>query len=346
MRKMTTISLAGGWQEITDYLARRWVNALKPYVEEETSSLLSAILVFPDDDPLLKEFLDFAGRELMTRKGVRSLFGKQGDGRPLIRSVRRWNEYDFADLERYPVLQLFLDRTVGLTEPHGKYYRAEVELPSDCTSCYREQIIQEHNLRVHGDSEEETYYWADAWFPNYQIAATNNHEIIVSKQIRDHWERAVTEAPKFLPVMKNSGGEPIWQVMPQDTIHILIPPTSLQVVERCPECGRPMIVSQNTGSHVITFGPDRETAYYDEERLTVDLASLPAGDFWVGDQQWGSVRLPQENLERDAKARYFHIRSCSPSWLISQRLLRLLYEHGPGGWHAIPVNGLSGQGEG
>ncbi|MEI2692980.1 MAG: hypothetical protein V9H69_26005 [Anaerolineae bacterium] len=346
MRSFTSVDLACSWSEASRYLSKRWLTALAPYVNQERSSIMGANLQFTGADPCLAEFLAVAEQKTVSDPSDRSFLNQIGlkrvGGGSLLRRVSHWNEYDFSDLEEYPVVQLLLDRTVELTRPLSQYYRVEIEPNPDCTFCGRALLIQQNPLRVRGKSQPTKDFRGEAWQPGDDIAASENYEIILSQRLRHLWERSLPDPPQFSPVENNGDEEPLWQVAPQGMARVLAPPTPLQVRERCPGCGQPLTTALSTSLSEQMFGPDRATIYEDEARLTIDPASWPAGDFWVTDRQIGRVGELMEVLQgyQDDPIP-FYIRSSRPFWLISRWLLRLLHEHVPSGWHAIPVDGPS-----
>lgn len=345
MRAFTSVDLAFSWQEASRHLPRRWITVLSPYVDPAQSSILSARLIFPNGDPLLEELLDFAESKARGKAGsggFLGMFSRKGDSSPLLRAVRRWNDYDFADLQGYPVVQLLLDRTIELAPPLSQIYRVEIEPASDCPGCGQVHLHQQHPLRVRGQADPEPGLRGDAWQPGDQIAATENHEIIISERLRDLWATAAAhESPQFSPVASVDDTPALWQVTPQGTARVMAPPTPLQVRDRCPMCGRPLTVALSTASSGVAFGSGRQMVYEQEALLTLGLAPLPAGDLWVTDLQEGRVRELTETLPGFADhPDPFYVRSSRPFWLISQRLLRLLHEHIPSGWRCRPANTL------
>ncbi len=334
MRSMTSIDLAFSWPESPKHLPRRWITVLGPYVDQQQSSIVSARLIFPGTHPLLEEFLAFAEQKTVRDPGSGGILGRlglRGQSAPLVRAVRRWNEYDVADLQGRAVVQLLLDRTIALAPPLNRYYRVEIEPASDCHLCRQVSLHQTNTLRVPGQ----------AWQPGDEIAATDNHEIIVSRRFRQLWESAAgSEGPQFLPVEFDDDDQSLWQVIPQGAVHVQTPPTPLQVRDRCPVCGRPLTVALSAAPSDDLVGTGRWTVYEQEAFLSVDLEALPSGDLWVTDVQEGRVRELNEVMRRFAEyPDPFYIRSSRPFWLISGRLLRLLHDHAPGGWRCRPVNG-------
>lgn len=345
MRSFTSVDLACSWPDASKYLSRRWITALNAYVDVDQSSILSARLQFASEDPVLQEFLAFAGHKTVGEAGSRALFGwlgPKGGGGPLLRTVRRWNEYDFADLQDYPVVQLLLDKTIELAAPRSQYYRVELELTSDCAHCGQVLLRQVNSLRVRGHADPESGLRGQVWQLADMIAASENHEVIISQRLRHLWEEAAAhKPPQFLPVATADDAQAPWQAMPQGTVRVKAPPTPLQMRDRCLACGRPLTVALSTATSDVAFGPGRRTVYEQEALLTLDPAPLPVGDLWVTDLHEGRVRELTEVLQSYAdNPDPFYIRSSHPFWLISQRLLRLLHEHVPGGWRCRPVNGL------
>lgn len=333
MRSLTSVDLAFSWLEAPKHLPRRWVTVLGPYVDPEQSSIVSARLIFPGADPLLEEFLAFAEQQAVRAAGSGGILGrlKRGDSsRPLMRAVRRWNEYDFADLQGYAVVQLLLDRTVALAPPLSQYYRVEIEQTPNCHRCGQVQLRQTNPLRVTGQRRQ----------PSDEIVATDNHELIVSQRLRQFWEEAVgAERPQFLPVETGRDSQSLWQATPQGTVRVHTPPTPIQERDRCPACGRPLTVALSTAPDSDLFGPDRSTVYEQEALLTLRAEPLPAGDLWVTDVQEGRIGELKEVLQRfEDYPDPFYIRSSRPFWLISQRLLWLLNDHVASGWRCRPVN--------
>ena len=103
----------------------------------------------------------------------------------------------------------------------------------------------------------------------------------------------------------------------------------------------PLTAALSTAPSDAAFGPGRQTVYEQEALLTVDPASLPAGDLWVADRQEGRVGELTEVLRSFSDyPDPFYIRSSRPFWLVSQRLLRLLHEHVPSG-HRVSLNNHS-----
>ncbi len=342
MRSFTSIDLACSWPDTARYLPRHWITTLNPYVDPDRSSILSARLLFGSEDPTLKEFLSFAEQMRVSEPGSGGL-GQKGDSGPLLRTVRRWSDYSFADLQTAPVAQLLLDRIIALAPPLSRIYRVEIEPTFDCASCGQAHLRQQQSLRVRDNADPESGLRGDFWQPGDQIAVTENYEILISERLCHLWkEMAAHESPQFLPVEQVGGRQPLWQAPPQGTIRVMAPPTPLQVRDRCPTCDRPLTVALNTASSDIAFGPGRRTVYEEEALLTLNCASLPVGDLWATDLHEGRVRELTEVLQSNAdNPDPFYIRSCRPFWLVSQRLLRLLHEHVPGGWRCQPVNGLS-----
>lgn len=345
MRSFTSVDLAFSWQEASRHLPRGWITVLSLYADPAQSSTLSARLIFPNDDVLLEELLDFAESKARGKAGsgrFLGMFGRKGDSSPLLRAVRRWNDYDFADLQDHPVVQLLPDRTIGLAPPLSQIYRVEFEATPDCPGCGQVHLRQQHVLRVRGQADPEPGLRGDAWQPDVAIAVTENHEIVISERLRRLWaEMAVHESPPFAPVEMSDDTQPLWQVSPQGTVGVMAPPTPLQVPDRCPTCGRPLTVALSMPSP-DALRPNLQTIYEEEALLTLDDAPLPAGDLWVTDLQEGRVRELTETLLGFADyPDPFYVRSSRPFWLISQRLLRLLHEHAPGGWRCRPVNALA-----
>jgi len=338
-KPMVQIDLACSWSEASRYLPRGWRQALGLYVEHDRSSIMSACLLFPEGDILLDEFLDFAGPKRLSEPGVGGLLdrlrGKAEPG-PLLRRVRRWNEYEFADLQDFPIVELLLDKTIELEWPLSRYYRVAIDVDADCPDCGEIHVHQEGPLRL---ASEIVVFRGDLWEPEDQIALTDNDELLVSDRLRQLWQTmAGDDAPRFMPVEGAGDGAPVWQAAPQGTVHILAPPTELHVLESCPTCGRPLTQALTTDPYTSAYGPDRQTVHEDEALLTLDAAPVPAGDLWVGDAQQGRVRELTEVLQRfDDDPDPFYLRPAYPFWLISQRLLRLLHEHVPAGWRCRPV---------
>jgi hypothetical protein len=346
MHSITSVDLAVSWRDASTHLSRRWVAVLRPYLDQEQSSIVSARFTFASDDVLLEELLAFAEQRTVSEPGSGGLLGNldlKGNSGPLLRTVRRWSEYDFADLQGYPVVQLLLDRIVDLAPPLSQYYRVDIEPTSDCPDCGQVVLRQQHPLHMHGNSDPGSGLRGQAWQPADQIAATENHEIIISQRLRHLWERAaVPDLLQCLPVESNDDRQPLWQATPQGTVRVMAPPTPIQVRDRCATCGRPLTVALSTATSDVAFGPGRRTVYEQEALLTVDPASLPAGDLWVADRQEGRVGELTEVLRSFTDyPDPFYIRSSRPFWVVSQRLLRLFHEHVPSGWRCRPVNGLA-----
>lgn len=346
MRLLTSVDLALSWSAAAPYLSRRWRTALDPYLSQEQSSIMSSRFIFASDDPFLAEFLAFAEPIMVYPSGSSVLLdrfrGTKPEG-PLLRLVRSWREYDFVDLQHEPVVQLLLDRTIELTPPLSQYYRIAIEPDADCARCGEKHLHQQHSLRVHGPGDPGMGMRGDDWQAGDQIAATENFEIVISQHLRTLWESAAApDHPQFLAVEHGDAGQPLWQAMPQGTAHVLTPATPLQVRDRCPACGRPLTVALSMAPSGAAFGPGRRTVYEQEALLTVDSATLPAGDLWVTDLQEGRVRELIAILQgfEDYPDPFF-VRTSRPFWLISQRLLRVLHEHVASGWRCRPVNGLT-----
>lgn len=339
-KPMVQVDLACSWSEASRYLPRGWRQALGLYVEHDRSSIMSACLLFPEGDILLDEFLDFAGPKRLSEPGVGGLLdrlrGKAEPG-PLLRRVRRWNEYEFADLQDYPIVELLLDRTIELERPLSRCYRAAIEPSADCPSCGEVHLHQEGPLRL---ANEIVAFRGDLWGPEDQIALTENYELIISDRLRQLWQTmAGGDAPRFMPVEGAGDGTSVWQAASQGIAHVLAPPTELHALDSCPTCGRPLTQALTTDPYTSAYGPDRQTVHEDEALLTLDAAPVPAGDLWVGDAQQGRVRELTEVLQRfDDDPDISYMRSAYPFWLISQRLLRLLHEHVPAGWRCRPVH--------
>lgn len=343
MRSVTSVDLAVSWPDASGYLSRRWTAALRPYLDQDQSSIVSARLTFASDDPLLGEFLAFAEQKTVREPGDGGFLGRlggKGHGGPLLRLVRSWREYDFVDLQHEPAVQLLLDRTIELTPPLSQYYRIAIEPDADCARCGEKHLHQQHSLRVHGPDDPGMGMRGDDWQAGDQIAATENFEIVISQHLRTLWELAAApDHPQFLAVEHGDAGQPLWQAMPQGTAHVLTPATPLQVRDRCQTCGRPLTVALSTAPSGAAFGPGRRTVYEQEATLTVDPATLPAGDLWVTDLQEGRVREMIAILQgfEDYPDPFF-VRTSRPFWLISRRLLRVLHEHVASGWRCRPVN--------
>lgn len=345
MQSMTSVDLAFSWPDAPRYLPRRWITVLGPYVDQEQSSILSARLVFPDADQILQDFLAFAETKMAREPrydGILGRLGLRGQSVPLLRAVRRWNQYGFVDLQGRAVVQLLLDKTIALKPPLNQYYRVEIEPALDCPQCGQVLLRQLNPLVVRGRAGSESDLRGHAWQPSDDVAATENHEIIISQRLRHLWETAAApDHPQFLAVEIDDASQPLWQVTPQGTVHVLAPPTPLQVRDRCPACGRPLTAALSTSPSDDLFGPDRGVVYEQEALLTLDNVPLPAGDLWVTDVQEGRIRELREVLRGfEDYPDPFYIRSSRPFWLISQRLLRVLHDHVAGGWRCQLVNGL------
>jgi len=343
MRSVTSVDLAVSWPDACGYLSRRWTVALRPYLDQEQSSIVSARLTFASDDPLLEEFLAFAEQKAVREPGDGGFLGRlggKGHGGPLLRAVRRWSEYDFADVQGCAVVQLLLDRIVELAPPLSQYYRVDIAPTADCPGCGQVHLRQQHPLRVREDDDADIGLHGHAWQPADHIAATANHEIIISQHLRDLWETvAAPDLPQFLPVEDTAARHQLWQATPQGIVHVMAPPTPLQVRDRCPTCGRPLTVALSTAPSDAAFGPGRQTVYEQEVTLTVDSATLPAGDLWITDLQEGRIRELNDVLQGfEDNPDPFYVRSSRPFWLASQRLLRLLHDHVASGWRCRPVN--------
>lgn len=345
MRSFTSVDLACSWPDASKFLSRRWITALIPYVDPEQSSIVSARLIFASAGPVLEEFLAVAEQKTVSEPGsggIPGRLGLKGQSAPLLRVVKRWCEYDFADLQDYPIVQLLLDKTIELASPLCQYYRVDIEPASDCSRCGQVLLRQQNSLRVRGPADPESGLRGQVWQRTDMIAASENHEVIIAQRLRHLWEEAAAhEPPQFLPVASVDDAQALWQVTPQGTLRVMAPPTPLQVRDRCLTCGRPLTVALSTATSDVAFGPGRGTVYEQEALLTLDPAPLPAGDLWITDLHEGRVRELGDVLQGFADyPDPFYIRSSRPFWLVSQRLLRLLHDHVPSGWRCRPVNGL------
>ncbi|OQA41392.1 MAG: hypothetical protein BWY52_02583 [Chloroflexi bacterium ADurb.Bin325] len=302
---------------------------------------MSTSFLFAGDDPALVKFLAIAEQKKVVERGAAGglldrLRGK-AQRTPLLRWVRRWNEYEFADLQDFPVVELLLDKTIELERPLSRYYRVAIDVDADCPDCGEIHVHQEGPLRL---ASEIVVFRGDLWEPEDQIALTDNDELLVSDRLRRLWQAmAGDDAPRFMPVEGAGDGTSVWQAASQGIAHVLAPPTPLHALDSCPTCGRPLTQALTTDPHTPAFGPDCQTVHEDEALLTLDAAPLPAGDLWVGEAQAGRVRELTEVLQRfDDDPDPFYLRSAYPFWLISQRLLRLLHEHVSDGWRCRPVH--------
>ncbi len=343
MRKKTRIDLAVSWPKAHNHLPRRLLTRLDPYlIDRELSNWTKARFVFDDEEPILGELLAHAQSKTVSTPGsggILGLFGKGGPRLPLLRLVQHWTEYDFADLRNEPALQLLITKRIDLLPPLSQYYRAQIELGPECSQCGRVLMYQQANLRVRGTEQIESTYGGDVWQANDVIAETINYEVVISDRLRQLWPLTAREGNHpFVLIEAVGSAERLWQVLPQGTVQVSVPPTPLQIRQRCTACGRPATVAVSTATGVLA-GPVQETVYDEEPMLSVIHSSLSEGDFWATDLQHGNIRLESDLFESFSDdPEPFYVKLAIPFWLISQRLYRLLHDINPKGWRCKPVN--------
>lgn len=343
MRTQVRVELSVSWPQARRHLPRALYHRLAPFlVERALAEFWAAAFVFDAGDaPLAALLAHAAARQLQPGLLGRSA-GHRQPPRPLLRRVRRWPVYEYAELADEPVVQLIVERQVDLSGALRQYYRAELACDAGCGGCGSIRLVQQADLRLVGDPRAgaaccpRPLPQAAGWQADDLLAVTSNHELVLAGELHHRWVEA--GQARFRPVTVAGGGE-VWQALPHGLAEIS-PLTPFYPVARCAACGRPTLVARYPPAPA-----DDVTRYEDEPALHI-RRPLPDGDYWETAGQVGRVRWERVVLERFATdPEPFYVRTAAPFRLLSQRWLRALHASQPiggrlglpGPWRCRPI---------
>jgi len=309
MRTQVRVEMSVSWPQARRYLPRALYDRLAPLlVERALAEFWPATFVFDAEAAPLAVLLAYAAGRQVQPGLLDRLAGHRPPSQPLLRWVRRWPVYDFAELAHEPVVQLVVERQIDLAPPLTAYYRPEPRRAALCPQCDVVDLRQVSDLTLVPDNP---------WRP---LVATVNHELVLTDDVYQRW-RAWAEPPVRPVHQAGAAANPMWQVLPQGVVALAGPETLLHARTSCPACGRPTVVA--------LYPPMQAgvTAYEEEPILCLPRGALPDGDYWETSAQVGRIRSERDLLERMATdSEPFCVRTAEPFRLISGRLLRLLHE--------------------
>lgn len=331
MQEKVQVRLTMSWREVRRLLPRRLAAQVEPYLRlppgASSETILFPVFEFDAADPLLALFLE-AAQAPHSGKGRLSRFVGSSPKRvgPLLDGVFYFRVYETAELLEHSLIQLNLSQTVILKRPLSHYYQANIVWTPRCQSCGQVQLSQTTALQLSG-----------SWPDNCLLAETDNYELLITDTLKEIWQAALlTDEIIFQQVETAGRQDPIvWQVQPQYSLPVAVPPTPLKVLASCPECQRPLTVTLQQDH---PGNPLRETEAY----LHVVQADIPPGHLWQTAVLQGRLRLPRSLLEKhDHDPEPSFVRTGRPFWVISRQLVRQFQQRGIQEWAGKPVWVLS-----
>lgn len=327
MRTQVAVDLNISWPLARRQLPRALSDRLAPFLADRAlAGFWAAVLVFDTADAPLSELLAYAAGRQVQPSLLSRLARDRQPPRPLLRRVRRWPVYEYAELAQEPVVQLVVEERLDLAPPLTAYYWPEARRDALCTQCGSVALRQVADLALAPDAP---------WRPP---VVTANHELVIADAVYQRW-RGWAEPPVRPVHLPDRASAPAWQVLPQGVVALAERETPLHVRTHCPACSRPTIVACHPPV------PAGETIYEEEPGLCLQRGALPDEDYWETAVQLGRIRCERDLLARlPTDPEPFCVRTAEPFRLISGRLLRVLHEMqqtgapGAGHWRCRPIH--------
>ena len=327
MQERVRVSLSVNWAEVSRLLPRKLVNKLVMHLQVPSGTTIERLvypnLEFDAAEPLLQEFLA-AIRTKMAKRGPRLLLRKPSRGKkdtPILRQVLHFTEYTPADLLKFSLVQVSVPQTLRLARPLSQFYRAKAIMTPGCDACGEINLLQQTDLQL-----------AEPWPPDCDLVETDNYELLISAALKTIWQASgYVQGIRFQPVTTlGQSAAVVWQVQPQQSLAVQVPPTPLQVLERCPACDSPL--------RIMTWQVEAtDSRYVTEAALYVKQSDASRGDFWQTAVLQGRPKLSRALLETHRTLESSFLHTGRTFWVLSNRLINLFQRNHVQGWLGKPV---------
>lgn len=324
MQKKVVISLSINWPEASRLLPKRLVDKVVMHLQIPSGATIER-LVYPNlgfdaADPLLSEFL----AAIHTKNVQKILLGKpikEMKDTLLLRQVFHFTEYTSADLLEFSLVQITVPQTLCLARPLSQFYQVKVMMTSGCGECGEIHLLQQTNLKLD-----------EAWPSGCDLVETDNYELLISDNLRTIWQDSgYVQGIQFQPVaILDQSDVVVWQVQAQQNVAVQVPPTPLQVLERCPGCDSPLRITPGTVDAT-------DSRYVTEATFYVKQTDASHGDFWQTPILQGRPKLPCSLLESHHTPEASFVRTGRVFWVLSNRLIDLFQRNCVRGWLGKPV---------